>query len=92
MAGAPALTSFTIDLPDQSAALALAGPGTAPGVSRPGRRSHSLERAAIQVLEFQGFPRISLIFLICIRLFAKMLLGNWGPVRSWEVLGGPRKS
>ena len=25
MAGAPALTSFTIDLPDQSAALALAG-------------------------------------------------------------------
>ena len=39
-----------------------------------------------------GFPRISQIFYICIMNFTKILQGNLSPRRSWEVLGGPRRS
>ena len=38
-----------------------------------------------------GFPRISRNFLIFTKLFDRILQGNWGPGRSWEVLGGLRK-
>ena len=39
-----------------------------------------------------GIHRISQIFLIFPRLCTMILQGNCGPRRSWEVLGGHRKS
>ena len=45
--------------------------------------------AGAQSLEFLGFPRISRNSPICTELFTRILTGNSGPRRSFEVLGGP---
>ena len=44
-----------------------------------------LEIAASQSMEVLGFLRISLDFLIFTRIFTRILQGNYGPRRSWEV-------
>ena len=63
-----------------------------------GKRSHGaasrpagppLRRAT--ALGDLGFPRISLLFLICIRILTRFLGGNSGPRRSWEVQGATRE-
>ena len=48
--------------------------------------------AAMQVLEFLGFPFDLLDLLTCTMIFTRILQGNLGPRRSLELLGSPRKS
>ena len=63
---------------------------TAGGLAKPmdskrSQRNHMnarVEIAAIQVLEYLGFPRISRIFLIITGRVTKIIEGNWGPRRS----------